>query len=186
MCIMHKKLLKNDGYFMQFFVRSMNFFLPPQYIVLEPAKMRYFQLKSTIYCGRVKLANWLEMLYHVRSTASHSIAHTYTDSAVLPRRTACAQRIVCRCVPCQVNNAQLKTLTRTARTVPLTASGSFKPAQHSAHTTASTIASAFQNRRCRTRAKLNGRYWCTLKSKHRTARIQLHHRVTVVLPAPAV
>ena len=138
MCSMHKKLLKNDGYFMQFFVRSMNFFLPPQYIVLEPAKMRYFQLKSTIYCVRAKLAIRLEMLYHVRSTASHSIAHTYTDSAVLPRRTACAQRIVCRCVPCQVNDAQLKTLTRTARTAPLTASGSSKPAQHSAHTTANT------------------------------------------------
>ena len=114
MCSMHKKLLKNDGYFMQFFVRSMNFFLQPQYIVLEPAKMRYFQLKSTIYCVRVELANRLEMLYHVRSTASHSIAHTYTDSAVLLRRTACAQRIVCRCVPCQVNNAQLKPLTCTA------------------------------------------------------------------------
>ena len=99
---------------MQFFVRSMNFFLQPQYIVLEPAKMRYFQLKSTIYCVRVELANRLEMLYHVRSTASHSIAHTYTDSAVLPHRTASAQRVVCRCVPCQVNNAQLKPLTRTA------------------------------------------------------------------------
>ena len=69
---------------MQFFVRSMNFFLPPQYIVLEPAKMRFFQLKSTIYCVRVKLANRFEMLYHVRSTASHSIAHTYTDPLYCP------------------------------------------------------------------------------------------------------
>ena len=148
--------------------------------------MRYFQLKSTIYCVRVELANWIEMLYHVRSTASHSTAHTYTDSAVLPHRTASAQRIVCRCVPCQVNDAQLKTLTRTARTVPLTASGSSKPAQHSAHTTAQFIASAFQNRRWRTRAKLKGRYWCTLESKYRAVRIQLHHRVTVVSPAPVV
>lgn len=93
-------------------MRSMNFFLPPQYIVLEPAKMRYFQLKSTIYCGRVKLANRFEMLYHVRSTASH---RTYpTSFAVLPRRTASAQRIVCQRVPCQVNTAQLKPLTCTA------------------------------------------------------------------------
>ena len=95
-------------------MRSMNFFLPPQYIVLEPAKMRYFQLKNTIYCGRVKLANRFEMLYHVRSTASHRTAHTRTGSAVLPRRTASAQRIVCRRVPCQVNTAQLKPLTCTA------------------------------------------------------------------------
>ena len=29
-------------------------------------------------------------------------------------------------------------------------------------------------------------YWCTLKSKYRAVRIQLHHRVTVVLPAPVV
>lgn len=29
-------------------------------------------------------------------------------------------------------------------------------------------------------------YWCTLKSKYRAARIQLHHRVTVVFPAPVV
>lgn len=116
-------------------MRSMNFFLPPQYIVLEPAKMRYFQLKNTIYCGRVKLANRFEMLYHVRSTASHRTAHTRTGSAVLLRRTASAQRIVCRRVPCQVNNAQLKPLTRTA---PLTAGGSYKPASHSAHTTANT------------------------------------------------
>lgn len=72
------------------------------------------------------------------------------------------------------------------RTAPLTAGGSSKPAQHSAYTTAQFISSAFQNRRWRTRAKLKGRYWCTLKSKHRTARIQLHHRVTVVLPAPVV
>lgn len=92
----------------------MNFFLQPQYIVLEPAKMRYFQLKNTIYCGRVKLANRFEMLYHVRSTASHRTAHTRTGSAVLPRRTASAQRIVCRRVPCQVNTAQLKPLTCTA------------------------------------------------------------------------
>lgn len=165
----------------------MNFFFQPQYIVLEPAKMRYFQLKSTIYCGRVKLANRFEILYHVRSTASHRIAHTHTGSAVLPRRTASAQRIVCRRVPCQVNNAQSKPLTRTAqRTAPLTAGGSYKPAQHSAHTIAQFIASAFQNRRWRTRAKLKGRYWCTLKSKYRAMRIQLHHRVTVVLPTPVV
>ena len=95
-------------------MKSMNFFLPPQYIVLEPAKMRYFQLKSTIYCGRVKLANRFEILYHVRSTASHRTAYTRTGSAVLLRRVASAQRIVCRCVPCQVNNAQSKPLTRTA------------------------------------------------------------------------
>ena len=29
-------------------------------------------------------------------------------------------------------------------------------------------------------------YWRTLKSKYRAVRIQLHHRVTVVLPAPVV
>ena len=97
---------------MQFFVRSMNFFLPPQYIVLEPAKMRYFELKNTIYCGRVKLAIRFEMLYHVHSTASYR-THP-TSFAVLPHRTASAQRVVCRCVPCQVNNAQLKPLTCTA------------------------------------------------------------------------
>ena len=97
---------------MQFFVRSMNFFLPPQYIVLEPAKMRYFELKNTIYCGRVKLAIRFEMLYHVHSTASYRTRST--SFAVLPHRTASAQRVVCRCVPCQVNNAQLKPLTRTA------------------------------------------------------------------------
>ena len=114
MCILHKNKLKNVGYFMQFFMRSMNFFLPPQYIVLEPAKMRYFQLKSTIYCGRVKLAFPSKIVYHVRSTASHRTAHTHTGSAVLLHRTASAQRIACRCVPCQVNNAQSKPLTRTA------------------------------------------------------------------------
>ena len=64
------------------------------------------------------------------------------------------------------------------RTAPLTAGGSYKPAQF--------IASAFQNRRWRTRAKLKGRYWCTLESKYRAMRIQLHHRVTVVSPAPVV
>ena len=93
---------------MQFFARSMNFFLPPQYIVLEPAKMRYFQLKSTIYCVRVELANRLEMLYHVRSTASHRTAHTRTGSAVLPRRTASAQRMAVRCVPCQSKQRPVK------------------------------------------------------------------------------
>ena len=97
---------------MQFFMRSMNFFLPPQYIVLEPSKMRYFQLKSTIYCGRVKLAFPSKIVYHVRSTASHR-THP-TGSAVLLHRTASAQRIVCQRVPCQVNNAQLKPLTCTA------------------------------------------------------------------------
>ena len=106
--------MKNNGYFVQFFMRSMNFFLPPQYIVLEPAKMRYFQLKSTIYCVRGKLAFPSKIAYHVRSTASHRTAHTHTGSAVLLHRTASAQRIACRCVPCQVNNAQLKPLTCTA------------------------------------------------------------------------
>lgn len=114
MCILHKNKLKNSGYFMQFFVRSLNFLFRPQYIVFKPAKMRYFQLKSTIYCGRVKLAFPSKIVYHVRSTASHRTAHTHTGSAVLPRRTASAQRIVCRRVPCQVNNAQLKPLTCTA------------------------------------------------------------------------
>ena len=114
MCSMHKNKLKNSSYFMQFFVRSMNFFLPPQYIVLEPAKMRHFKLKSTIYCGRVKLAFPSKIVYHVRSTASHRTAHTRTGSAVLLRRTASAQRIVCQRVPCQVNNAQSKPLTCTA------------------------------------------------------------------------
>ena len=51
MCILHKNRLKNSSFFVQFFMRSMNFFLPPQYIVLEPSKMRYFKLKSTIYCA---------------------------------------------------------------------------------------------------------------------------------------
>ena len=91
---MHKNKLKNGGYFMQFFIRSMNFLFRPQYIVFKPTKIRYFQLKSTIYCGRVKLANRFEMLYHVRSTAGHRTAHTRTGSAVLLRRVASAQRIV--------------------------------------------------------------------------------------------
>ena len=158
----------------------MNFFLPPQYIVLEQAKMRYFQLKSTIYCGRVKLAIRFEMLYHVRSTASHR-THP-TSFAVLPRRVA--YRVACT-LPSKQRPVKAAHLHST-RTAPLTAGGSSKPAQHSAHTTAQFIASAFQNRRWRTRAKLKGRYWCTLKSKHRAVRIQLHHRVTVVLPAPVV
>lgn len=170
---------------MQFFMRSMNFFLSPQYIVLEPSKMRYFQLKSTIYCGRVKLAFPSKIVYHVRSTASHR-THP-TGSAVLLHRTASAQRIACRCVPCQVNNAQSKPLTCTASAY-LRCQRVEATSRHStAHIPQQTlIASAFQNRRWRTRAELKGRYWCTLKSKHRTVRIQLHHRVTVVLPAPAV
>lgn len=182
---MHKNKLKNNDYLVQFFVRSMNFFLPPQYIVLEPAKMRYFQLKSTIYCGRVKLAFPSKIVYHVRSTASHR-THP-TSFAVLPRRTASAQRIVFRRVPCQVNNAQLKPLTCTASAQPRCQRVEATSRHSTAHIPQQTlIASAFQNRRWRTRAKLKGRYWCTLKIEHRTARIQLHHRVTVVLPAPAV
>lgn len=161
--------------------------MKPQYIVLEPAKMRYFQLKNTIYCGRAKFANPFEMLYHVRSTASHRTAHTRTGSAVLPRRTASAQRIVCRRVPCQVNNAQSKPLTCTASAQHRCQRVEAKSRHSTAHIPQQVpIASAFQNRRWRTRAKLKGRYWCTLKSKHRAMRIQLHHRVTVVLPAPAV
>ena len=71
---------------MQFFVRSMNFFLPPQYIVLEPAKMRYFQLKSTIYCGRVKLAIRFEMLYHMGvASVPHFPPRRYTTPASVPR-----------------------------------------------------------------------------------------------------
>ena len=97
---------------MQFFVRSLNFLFRPQYIVFKPAKMRYFQLKSTIYCVRVKLAFPSKIAYHVRSTASHR-THP-TGSAVLLHRTASAQRIACRCVPCQVNDAQSKPLTCTA------------------------------------------------------------------------
>ena len=149
--------------------------------------MRYFQLKSTIYCGRVKLAFPSKIAYHVRSTASHRTAHTHTGSAVLPRRTASAQRIVYRRVPCQVNNAQSKPLTCTA-SAHLRCQRVEATSRHStAHIPQQTlIASAFQNRRWRTRAKLKGRYWCTLKSKHRAMRIQLHHRVTVVLPAPVV
>lgn len=153
----------------------MNFFLQPQYIVLEPSKMRYFQLKNTIYCGRVKFAIRFEILYHVRSTASHRTAHTRTGSAVLPRRTASAQRIVCRRVPCQVNNAQSKP-GRWETAVKRVVCTTDEP----------TACTAYTNRGWRTRAKLKGRYWCTLKSKHRTVRIQLHHRVTVVLPAPEV
>lgn len=162
----------------------MNFLFRPQYIVFKPAKMRYFQLKSTIYCGRVKLANRFERLYHMLESKGKGVA---TGGAAPPHLRRVAPQGTSRRVPCQVNNAQSKPLTCTAqRTAPLTAGGSYKPAQHSAHTTAQFIASAFQNRRWRTRAKLKGRYWRTLKIAHRAVRIQLHHRVTVVLPAPAV
>lgn len=165
-------------------MRSMNFFLTPQYIVLEPAKMRYFQLKSTIYCGRVKLANRFEILYHVRSTASHRTPHQLRCTAP-PHSKRTAHCLPACTLPSKQRPVKAAHL-HSKRTAPLTSGGSSKPAQHSAHTTAQFIASAFQNRRWRTRAKLKGRYWCTLKSKHRTARIQLHHRVTVVLPAPVV
>lgn len=169
-------------------MRSMNFFLPPQYIVLEPAKMRYFQLKSTIYCVRVKLANRFEILYHVRSTASHRTAHTRTGSAVLPRRTASAQRIVCRRVPCQVDNAQLKPSrweTAVKRVVCTTDEPTACTAQRTYHST------VHRKRVPKSRVAYEGQvetqvYWCTLKIEHRAVRIQLHHRVTVVLPAPVV
>lgn len=147
----------------------MNFFLPPQYIVLEPAKMRYFQLKNAIYCGRVKLAFPSKIAYHVRSTAGHR-THP-TGSAVPPRRVA--PQGTSRRVPCQVNTAQSKP-GRWETAVKRVVCTTDEP----------TACTAYTNRGWRTRAKLKGRYWCTLKSKHRAVRIQLHRRVTVVLPAP--
>ena len=92
-------------------MRSMNFFLPPQYIVLEPAKMRYFQLKNAIYCGRVKLANRFERLYHMLESKGKGAA-TGGAAPLLLRRVA--PQGTSRRVPCQVNDAQLKPLTCTA------------------------------------------------------------------------
>ena len=97
-------------------------------------------------------------------------------------------------VPCQVHNAQLKPLIRTAQQRAAHSSAQRRcqrveaPSRHStAHIPQQLLlASAFQSRRCRARAKLKGRYWCTLKNKYRAVRIQLHHRVTVVSPAPVV
>ena len=84
MCSMHKKLLKNDGYFMQFFVRSMNFFLPPQYIVLEPAKMRYFQLKITISCGFTQFAFRSKWCYAVLAQSKTATQHQPAVRRVYP------------------------------------------------------------------------------------------------------
>lgn len=155
----------------------MNFFLPPQYIVFEPAKMRYFQLKSTIYCGRVKFAKHFEMLYHMLENKGKGAATggAARPASPPPRRAA---RHEPACTLPSKQRPVKAAHPHSKRTAPLTAGGSSKPAQF--------IASAFQNRRWRTRAKLKGRYWRTLKSKYRAVRIQLHHRVTVVLPAPAV
>lgn len=147
--------------------------------MLEPAKMRYFQLKNTIYCGRVKFAFRSKWYYTVLAQSKTATQHQPAVRRVYPPAP-----LVCT-LPSKQRPVKAAHL-HSKRTAPLTAGGSFKPAQHSAYTTAQFIASAFQNRRWRTRAKLKGRYWCTLESKHRTARIQLHHRVTVVSPAPAV
>lgn len=129
MCILHKNKLKNGGYFMQFFVRSLNFLFRPQYIVFKPAKMRYFQMKSTIYCVRVKLAFPSKIVYHVRSTASH---RTY------PHRLRCTapphSKRTAHCLPvCTLPSKRRPVKAahlHSKRTAPLTAGGSYKPAQH--------------------------------------------------------
>ena len=118
----------------------------------------------------------------------HTLEQSSTAPQYQPQYRRSSSRVAYR-VACTLPSKQRPVKAahlHSKRTAPLTAGGSSKPAQHSAHTTAQFIASAFQNRRWRTRAKLKGRYWCTLKSKHRTVRIQLHRRVTVVLPAQTV
>lgn len=119
------------------------------------------------------------LLYYRRRRKLNSAARSACCTASLHRRSS-ACTLPSKQRPVKAAHLHSK------RTAPLTAGGSYKPAQHSAHTTASTTASAFQNRRWRTRAELKGMYWCTLKSKHRAVRIQLHRRVTVVLPAQTV
>lgn len=92
------------------------------------------------------------------------------------------------CVPCQVNNAQLKPgrwETAVKRVVCTTDEPTACTAQRTYHST------VHRKRVPKSRVAYEGQvetqvYWCTLKIEHRAARIQLHHRVTVVLPAPAV
>lgn len=179
LCILHKNKRQKLRNFVQNFIEMWFFGFRPQYIVdfdpFYPIKAQHLVFSPSLHLGR----NGVILCLH--KAKQHR--NTNPLSAACPLRSRAQAR---KRVPCQVNNAQSKPLTRTARTSPLSAGGSYKPAQHSAHTTAQFIASAFQNRRWRTRAKLKGRYWCTLKIKYRAVRIQLHHRVTVVLPAPAV
>lgn len=127
----------------------MNFLFQPQYIVFKPAKMRYFELKNTIYCGRWKFAFGFNLCYHTleqSSTAPQYQPQYRRSSSRVAYRVACT--LLSKHRPVKAAHLHSK------RTAPLSAGGSSKPAQHSAHTTAQFIASAFQNRRWRTRAKL--------------------------------
>lgn len=151
--------------------------------MLLPSRVKFYPSPKTLTSPFVSTS--LRCLSTCNSARGCCNMHTLPSSQVPPhsKRTAhCLSECTLPSKQRPVKAAHL----HSKRTAPLAAGGSYKPAQHSAHTTAQFIASAFQNRRWRTRAKLKGRYWCTLKSKHRTVRIQLHRRVTVVLPAPAV
>lgn len=176
LCILHKNKRQKLRNFVHILVKLWFFGFQPQYVVdFDP----FHPTKSPTSCGFTQFAFGSKWCYTVLAQSKTAPQH---QPAV--RRVHPPALLVCT-LPSKQRPVKAAHL-HSKRTAPLTAGGSSKPAQHSAHTTASTIASAFQSRRWRTRAKLKGRYWCTLKSKHRTARIQLHHRVTVVLPAPAV
>lgn len=176
LCILHKNTCQKPIKFVKYFLKLWFFGFQPQYVVdFDP----FYPIKSPTSCGFTQFAFGSKWCYTVLAQSKTAPQH---QPAV--RRVHPPAPLVCT-LPSKQRPVKAAHL-HSKRTAPLTAGGSSKPAQHSAHTKAQFIASAFQNRRWRTRAKLKGRYWCTLKSKHRTARIQLHHRVTVVLPAPAV
>ena len=182
MCILHKNKRQKLRNSVQNFIEIGFFGFRPQYIVdFDP----FYPIKSPASCVFTQFAFGSNPCYHMLENKGKGAA---TGGAARPAspppRRAARPEPACT-LPSKQRPVKAAHL-HSKLTAPMTAGGSYKPAQHSAHTTAQFIASAFQNRRWRTRAKLKGRYWCTLKSKHRTVRIQLHRRVTVVLPAPTV
>ena len=110
LCILHKNQRQKLRNSVQNFIEIGFFGFRPQYIVdFDP----FYPIKSPASCGFTQVAFGSKRCYTLVEDRGKGAA-TGGAAPLLLRRTASAQRIACRRVPCQVNNAQSKPLTCTA------------------------------------------------------------------------
>ena len=134
LCILHKNKRQKLRNFVQNFIEMWFFGFRPQYIVdFDP----FYPIKSPASCVFTLFAFGSNLCYHVRENKGKGAA---TGGAARPAspppRRAARHEPACT-LPSKQRPVKAAHL-HSKRISPLSAGGSYKPAQHSAHTTANT------------------------------------------------
>lgn len=129
---LHKNKRQKLRNFVQNFIEMWFFGFRPQYIVdFDP----FYPIKSPTSCGFAQFAFRSKWCYTVLAQSKTAPQHQPAVRRV-PSPLACASSQACT-LPSKQRPVKAAHL-HSKRTAPLTAGGSYKPAQHSAHTTANT------------------------------------------------